>query len=43
VTSVEDSKCVGYPVKHKIGHSMDQVKVLLQEDRRIIVHDVANM
>lgn len=43
VTSVEDSICVGYPLKHKIGHSVDQVKVLIWEYRRIIVCDVANM
>ena len=35
VTSVEDSECMGYPFKHKIGHSIHQVKVLVQEDRRI--------
>ena len=43
MTSVEGSKCMGYPFKHKIGHSVDQVKVLVQEDRRIIVRNVANM
>lgn len=43
MTSVEDSECVGYALKHKIGHSVDQVKVLVREDRRIIVRNVANM
>jgi hypothetical protein len=43
VTFVEDSECVGYPLMHKIGHSVDQVEVLVLEDRRISVCYVSNM
>ena len=43
MTSVEDSECMGYPLMSKIDHSVDQVKVLVLENRRITVRDVANM
>jgi len=43
LTSVKDADHSGHPLTSKTGENVDKVKDLVLENRRITIHEVANL